>query len=75
MGKRGARCPWKFSERTDHAATAEQVVRELTGELMALRQWCMDTREVIAKWKAAAEKPKPSRRRKAQPLQNEGFRF
>jgi hypothetical protein len=54
---------------------AEQVGRELTGELMALRQRCMDTREVIAKWKAAAEKPKPSRRRKAQPLQNEEFQF
>jgi len=66
---------WGFSERMDHAAMADQVRLELTGELMAMRRRCMDTQEVIAKWKAAAEKPKPSRRPKAQPLQNEEFQF
>ncbi len=58
---------WNFSSRTDHAAMAEQVRRELTGELMAMRRRWMDTQELIAKWKAAAEKLKPPRRRKATP--------
>ena len=58
---------WNFSGRTDHAAMAEQVRRELTGELMAMRRRWLDTQELIAKWKAAAEKLKPSRRRKSPP--------
>jgi hypothetical protein len=65
---------WNFSGRTDHAAMAEQVRRELTGELMALRRRWLDTQELIAKWKAAAERLKPARRRKAQP-QNPEFQF
>ncbi len=65
---------WNFSSRTDHAAMEEQVRRELTGELMAMRRRWMDTQELIAKWKAAAEKLKPSRRRKASPLEPE-FQF
>ncbi len=65
---------WNFSSRTDHAVMAEQVRRELTGELMAMRRRWMDTQEIIAKWKAAAEKLKPSRRRKASPLEPE-FQF
>ena len=65
---------WNFSQRTDHVAMAEQVRRELTGELMAMRRRWMDTQEIIAKWKTAAEKLKPARRRKAQP-QNPEFQF
>ena len=65
---------WNFSGRTDHAAMAEQVRRELTGELMSMRRRWMDTQELIAKWKAAAEKLKP-RRRKAQPLRDGEFQF
>jgi hypothetical protein len=65
---------WSFSERTDHAALAEQVQRELTGELMAMRRRWMDTEELIANWKTAAERLKPSRRRKSTPS-NPEFQF
>ena len=65
---------WNFSKRTDHAAMADQVGRELRGELMAMKQRWMDTQEVIAKWKAAAEKLKP-RRRKAQSFRDGEFQF
>jgi hypothetical protein len=65
---------WNFSNRTDHAAMAEQVRRELTGEMMAIRRQWMDAQELITRWKAAAEKLKPTRRRKAQP-QNPEFQF
>ena len=52
----------------------KQVGRELTGELMTMRQRWQETQALIAKWKAAAEKLKPSRRRKAPP-QNLEFLF
>jgi len=53
---------------------ADQVGRELRGELMLMKRRWMDTQEMIAKWKAAAEKLKTPRRRKAPP-QNPGFAF
>ena len=65
---------WNFSGRKDHAAMADQVRRELRGELMAMKQRWMDTQELIARWKAAAEKLKP-RRRKAQPFRDGEFQF
>jgi hypothetical protein len=65
---------WNFSNRTDHAAMADQVRRELTGEMMAMRRRWMDAQELITRWKAAAEKLKPSRRRKAPPPEPE-FQF
>jgi hypothetical protein len=55
---------WNFSGRADHAALADQVGRELLSELMGMRRQWMNTQELIAKWKAAAEKLKASRRRK-----------
>ena len=58
---------WNFSNRTDHAVMADRVRRELTGELMAMRRRWSETQELIAQWKAAAEKLKPARRRKAPP--------
>ena len=58
---------WNFSKRTDHLALAEQVRRELTGELRAMRRRWLETQEMIARWKAAAETLKPTRRRKAPP--------
>ena len=58
---------WNFSGRTDHAAMADQVRRGLLGELSAMRRQWMETQELIAKWKAAAEKLKPSRRRRSPP--------
>ena len=66
---------WNFSGRTDHAARADQVGRELRGELMSMRRRWMDTQELIAKWKAAAEKLKPRGRRKAGPLRDGEFQF
>lgn len=54
---------WNFSVRKDQAAMADQMGQELREELMALRRQWMDTQEVIGKWKAAAEKLKPSKRR------------
>lgn len=65
---------WNFSNRTDHALMADQVRRELMGELLAMRRRWMDTQEIIAKWKAAAAKLKSPRRRKAQ-SQNPEFLF
>ncbi len=58
---------WNFSQRTDHLVLADQVRRELRGELMAMRRHWMETQEMIAQWKAATEKAKPPRRRKAPP--------
>jgi hypothetical protein len=55
---------WNFSRRTDHAAIAYQVGRELVGELMAMRRRWMETRDLLAHWKAAADRLKPLRRRK-----------
>ncbi|MGN6552145.1 MAG: hypothetical protein ACTHLW_00195 [Verrucomicrobiota bacterium] len=65
---------WNFSQRTDHGTLAEQVRRELTGDVLALRRRWLETQELIAKWKAAAEKLKPSRRRKLPPAEPD-FQF
>lgn len=58
---------WNFSGRTDHGAMADQVQRELLGELSALRCRWRETQALMARWKAAAEKLKPSRRRPSAP--------
>jgi hypothetical protein len=58
---------WKFSERTEHEVMADKVRRGLMGELMLMRRRWMDTQKLIAKWKAAAERLKPPRRRKSPP--------
>ena len=55
---------WNFSGRTDHAVMADQVHRRLFGDLMEMRRRWMETQEMIAKWKTAAERLKPARRRK-----------
>jgi hypothetical protein len=64
---------WNFSGRTDHAVMADRVRRELTGELNAMRRQWRETQELIAKWKLAAERIKP-RRRKSPPA-NPEFQF
>lgn len=66
---------WNFSGRKDRVAMADQLGRELTGDLMAMRRRWMDTQEMIAKWKAAAERLKPASRRKAQSLRDGEFQF
>jgi hypothetical protein len=65
---------WNFSGRKDHAAMADRMGRELTDELKTMRRRWSDMQALIARWKAAAEKPKAPRRRKAQP-QNLEFQF
>ncbi len=58
---------WNFSGRTDHAALADQVGRDLAAELTMMRRRWMETQDVLAHWKAAAERLKPLRRRKTRP--------
>jgi len=58
---------WNFSNRTDHAALADQINHDLTADLTVLRQRWQHTQDLIAKWKTAAERLKPSRRRKTPP--------
>jgi hypothetical protein len=58
---------WSFAGRKDHAAIADQVGRELVGELMAMRRRWMETQDLLAKWKAAADRLKPLRPRKTRP--------
>jgi hypothetical protein len=64
---------WNFSNRTDHAVMADRVRLELTGELNAMRRQWRETQELIAKWKAAAERIKPRRRKSPPP--NPEFQF
>ena len=58
---------WNFSGRTDHAAMADRVGRELLADLMAMRRRWQETQELLAKWKAAADRLKPLRPRKPRP--------
>jgi hypothetical protein len=58
---------WNFSARTDHAALADQMGRELAGELMAMRQRWIATQDLLAQWKAASDRLKPVRPRKTRP--------
>ena len=58
---------WNFSGRTDHEAMADQLRRELLFELSAMRGRWRETQALIARWKAAAEKLKPARRRPSPP--------
>ena len=58
---------WAFSRRADHAALAGQIRRELMDDLMRMRYQCGQLQKMIARWKMAAEKLKPSRRRKSPP--------
>ena len=56
---------WNFSERTDHTAIADKVGRDMAGELMAMRRRWMETQDLLAQWKAAADRLKPLRPRKS----------
>ncbi|MBC8094612.1 MAG: hypothetical protein H7Y43_02255 [Akkermansiaceae bacterium] len=55
---------WAFSLRTDRDAMAVQMRRSLTRELEEMREHYEHTRELIAGWKAAAERLGPSRRKR-----------
>jgi hypothetical protein len=67
IAQRRRELAWNFSSRTDHAALAEQINRDLTADLTTLRQRWQNTQKLIAKWQAAAARLKPSRRRKSTP--------
>ncbi|HEX9048166.1 MAG TPA: hypothetical protein VF988_14160 [Verrucomicrobiae bacterium] len=56
---------WNFSLRTDHATMVENVQRTLATELQEIRFRWEETEQIIAEWKAAADKLKPRKRRKA----------
>jgi hypothetical protein len=58
---------WNFSRRSDHAAMADQMRRTMTEDLRRMRGHWEETQEMIAEWKTAAERLKPSRRRKPRP--------
>jgi hypothetical protein len=62
---------WNFTRRTDHDVLAVQMRREFTGDLERMRQQWRTGQEVIAGWKAAAERLKQPRRRKKQPRKSE----
>jgi hypothetical protein len=58
---------WHFSLRADHDALAAQMRRDLQEDLRRMRYQCRQTQELIARWKAAAERLKQPRRRKRHP--------
>ena len=58
---------WNFSRRTDHDALAVQTRRALTADLERMRDQYRTLQEMIARWKAAAERLNQPRRRKKQP--------
>lgn len=58
---------WNFSRRSDHGVMAVQMRRTLMEDLQGMRERWRQTQEMIADWKAAAERLKPPRRRKQHP--------
>jgi len=65
---------WNFSRRTDHDALVVQTRHSLMADLERMRYQCRMIQEMIARWKAAAERLKQPRRRKNHP-QNMEFSF
>jgi len=55
---------WNFSRRADLELVAVRMRRDLTQELEQLREAWQETQELIASWKAAAERGRPTRRKK-----------
>jgi hypothetical protein len=54
---------WNFSQLADHDALAQQIRQSLMSDLERMRYQCRLIREMIARWKVAAERlKKPSRR-------------
>jgi hypothetical protein len=66
---------WDFSRRTDHESLAGRIQRELQDDLLRMRYGCGQLQKLIARWKAAAEKLKPPRRRKKEPSPDGEFQF
>ena len=74
LGQRRSDPAWDFSRRADHDALAVRMRRTLTGDLQMMRDRWQRTQELIAEWKAAAERLKQPRRRKRNP-QSTAFPF
>ena len=55
---------WNFSRRADLDLMAAQMRRDLMEELQGMREAWRETQELIAGWKAAAERSQTPRRRK-----------
>jgi len=55
---------WNFSRHADRELMAVRMRRDLTQELEQLREAWRETQELIAGWKAAAERSRPPRRQK-----------
>jgi hypothetical protein len=72
-GRRGDPA-WGFSRRADRTVLAAQMRNALTADLQGMRDRWQEIQEVIAAWKAAAERIKPPRRKRARP-QNTEFPF
>jgi hypothetical protein len=58
---------WNFSRRIDHDVMADQMRRELMGDLEEMRERWRQTQEMITRWKVAAERLRQPRRRKHHP--------
>jgi hypothetical protein len=56
---------WGFSRRADREVLALQTRRTLMSDLQELRERWQETQDMIAGWKAAAERVKPGHQRKA----------
>lgn len=56
---------WGFSRRADHEVLELQTRRLMTSDLQQLRERSQAAQNLIAEWKAAAERLKPARPRKA----------
>jgi hypothetical protein len=54
---------WNFSQCADHDTLAQQMRQALMSDLERMRYQCQTIREMIARWKAAAERLKQPRRR------------
>jgi phage shock protein A len=65
---------WNFSERTDHEVMRAALGRDLLEEVNRMRYQLRAIQEMVGRWKTAAERLKPSRRRKSQPWDLE-FQF
>ena len=56
---------WGFSRRADHEVLELQTRRSMMRDLQQLRERWQQTQDLIAGWKAAAERLKPRRQKKA----------
>ena len=58
---------WNFSQSADHDVLAQQMRHELMSDLERMRYQCRTIREMIARWKVAAERLNQRSRRQLHP--------